>query len=48
MSTILVVDDEPLNRKLLAKVLGYEGHHIIEAADGAEALDAARRERPTS
>src|SRR6185295_7624989 len=46
MSTILVVDDEPVNRELLATVLGYEGHDVLQAADGAEALDVVRSSRP--
>jgi signal transduction histidine kinase len=46
MSTILIVDDEPMNRKLLATLLGYDGYRIVEAADGAEALDVVRKERP--
>jgi two-component system cell cycle sensor histidine kinase/response regulator CckA len=39
MARILVVDDRPINRDLVKTILGYQGHHIIEAADGQEALD---------
>ena len=46
MSTILIVDDEPVNRQMLAALLGYEGHQILQAGDGAEALGVARRARP--
>ncbi|MEW6210293.1 MAG: response regulator [Acidobacteriota bacterium] len=46
MATILVVDDQPVNREFLVTLLGYKGHRLIEAADGAEGLDVARRERP--
>jgi signal transduction histidine kinase/CheY-like chemotaxis protein len=46
MATILVVDDRPLNRDFLNTLLGYHQHRVIEAADGVEALAAARRERP--
>ncbi len=46
MARILIVDDRPLNRQLLVKLLGYYGHELLEAADGAEALEIARRERP--
>jgi len=46
MSTILVVDDEPVNRELLATVLGYEGHAVLQAGDGAEALDIVRSNHP--
>lgn len=38
MATILIVDDRPITRQLLATVLGYSGHRLVEAGDGAEAL----------
>ncbi len=44
--TVLVVDDQPINRKFLATLLGYAGHRVIEAADGAEALDMALAHDP--
>lgn len=46
MATILVVDDHDTDRKLLRTLLGYSGHRVVEAADGAEALAAASREVP--
>ena len=36
---VLVVDDERLNRSILRAALGREGHVVVEAADGREALD---------
>jgi len=39
MSTILVVDDEENLRRLLLDVLEGEGHTLLQAATGAEALD---------
>lgn len=36
---ILVVDDESRMRKLIKDFLSKEGYHILEAADGMEALD---------
>ncbi len=36
---ILVVDDESRMRKLIKDFLIKEGYHILEAADGVEALD---------
>ncbi len=36
--TVLVVDDEPILRKLLIEMLRDLGYGVIEAADGAEAL----------
>ncbi|HYC42822.1 MAG TPA: EAL domain-containing protein [Noviherbaspirillum sp.] len=41
MATILIVDDHVLNRQFLMVLLGYSGHSLIEAADGAEGLDLA-------
>ena len=46
MATILIVDDHPTNRSFLATLLSYQGHRLIEAAGGAEALDLAHTERP--
>jgi PleD family two-component response regulator len=33
-ATILVVDDDPLNRRLLVRGLVREGHATLEAGDG--------------
>jgi signal transduction histidine kinase/DNA-binding NarL/FixJ family response regulator len=46
MAKILVVDDRPTNRQLLLTLLGYSGHRLFEAADGADALDLVRAEHP--
>lgn len=46
MATILVVDDYQPNRELLVTLLGYNGHRVIEAQDGAEALQCVRAEHP--
>jgi len=46
MSKILVVDDNAINRKAMAAVLGYEGYEILEAADGADALKQAQQHHP--
>jgi two-component system cell cycle response regulator DivK len=43
---ILVVEDDPDNRRIVAKVLSVEGYHVVEATDGIEALAQARAERP--
>src|SRR5260370_11908883 len=46
MATILVVDDRASNREFLVTLLGYQGHRLVEATDGAEALALARAELP--
>ncbi|TMH00289.1 MAG: PAS domain S-box protein, partial [Betaproteobacteria bacterium] len=46
MATILIVDDRPTNRQFLLTLLGYGGHRLLEAANGAEALERVRAERP--
>jgi adenylate cyclase len=38
-ANILVVDDDLLNRDLICKVLRKEGHRVVEACDGAIALE---------
>jgi signal transduction histidine kinase len=43
---ILVIDDEPALLSLLGHVLGEHGFETLLAADGAAAVDVARRERP--
>jgi DNA-binding response OmpR family regulator len=44
--TVLVVDDEPTLRNLLADTFAEVGFHVRAAADGIEALSEAERERP--
>lgn len=46
--TVLVVDDDPAIRELLKDLLGTEGYAVLEASDGAQALDQVRRFRPTA
>ena len=46
LSTILVVDDEPALLATIAYNLRKEGLQVLTAADGALALDVARREQP--
>ncbi len=45
-NTILIVEDNELNMKLFHDLLSAQGHRIVQTADGATALEAARRERP--
>jgi len=35
---ILLVEDEPITRNAFADMLRREGHHVIQAADGIQAL----------
>ena len=43
---ILIVDDNEHNRAILAARLGAQGYSTMEACDGVEALEAARRDAP--
>jgi CheY-like chemotaxis protein len=44
MARILVADDEDAIRTLVARALRQDGHDVVTAADGAEALDVLARE----
>ena len=44
--TVLVIDDDPEVRRLLARMLGKDGFRVIEAPDGERGIDLARSERP--
>ena len=44
--TVLVVDDDPTVHDLLAATLAKEGHRVLHARDGAEALDILRKTPP--
>jgi two-component system cell cycle response regulator DivK len=46
MKRILIADDKATSRELLRAVLEKQGHAVIEAADGEEALQKARAETP--
>jgi two-component system alkaline phosphatase synthesis response regulator PhoP len=43
---ILVVEDEQDLRELVGKYFGEMGYRVVVAADGADALDLAKQERP--
>ena len=43
---ILVVDDTPVNVKLLADLLTVKGYAVVTAASGAEALAAVEKDQP--
>ena len=44
--TVLVVDDEPNVRRITKLLLEREGHRVLTAADGEEALLLAKVEQP--
>lgn len=46
MARILVIEDNPENLELMTYLLRAFGHTPLTAADGAEGLAAAARERP--
>ena len=46
MAKILVVDDVAENRDLVATLLQYRGHTVVQAADGIQALEVLREQRP--
>lgn len=46
MATILIIDDQPTNREYLLTLLGYGGHRLLQAANGAEGLAVAKAELP--
>jgi two-component system cell cycle response regulator DivK len=43
---ILVVEDNPLNLKLVRDVLEYAGYEVVEAGTGEEGIEVAARLRP--
>jgi CheY-like chemotaxis protein/signal transduction histidine kinase len=43
---ILIADDETMNRMLLSAILSKDGHRVVEACNGAEAVDVFVREQP--
>ncbi len=44
---ILVVDDDPTLRRALSRILRSEGHAVVEAGTGDDALKAAREHAPS-
>ena len=43
---ILVVEDQPDNRRILRDMLGNAGYELVEAESGEEALKAVETKRP--
>lgn len=44
--SVLIVEDEPAQREVLAYNLGAEGFHVVQAGDGEEALLLVQEEVP--
>jgi len=47
MTTVLVVDDEPMVRDVVTRYLERDGHRVITAADGDAARGLIEREAPS-
>ncbi len=45
--TVLVVDDETAVRRFAVRVLQRDGYEVLEAGDGAEALELLRADKAT-
>ena len=45
-ATVLVVEDNPLNLKLVRDVLGHAGYRVLDAGDAERGIALARAERP--
>jgi two-component system, cell cycle response regulator DivK len=46
MTTILIVEDNEMNRDMLSRRLERKGYKILIAVDGAEGVDVARAQMP--
>jgi CheY-like chemotaxis protein len=46
MCSVLIVDDTPIVREPLEKLLRYEGYETTAASNGVEALEAMKRSTP--
>jgi CheY-like chemotaxis protein len=46
MPTILIVEDNEMNRDMLARRLRRRGYEVVLAVDGAEGVATARQARP--
>jgi two-component system cell cycle response regulator DivK len=46
MATILLVEDNERNRKLVRTILEFRGHEVVECEDGAPSLELARAHKP--
>ncbi|HEY3165638.1 MAG TPA: response regulator, partial [Candidatus Binatia bacterium] len=45
-ATILTVDDDPVNRKIIERILLQDGYQVVEADSGLKTLEMLRDTRP--
>ena len=45
-SSILIVEDDPINRKLLTDLLTLKGYEVLNASNGTTGVEAVRTRRP--
>ena len=45
LAKILVVEDDPIGRDLICEILRAEGHELLEATNGSEALELFHTQR---
>jgi two-component system, OmpR family, response regulator ResD len=43
--TVFIIDDETTIREVVRRYLEIEGYRVVEAGDGAQALDLLRQQR---
>lgn len=46
MAKVLLVEDDEMNRDMIARQLTWEGYEVIAARDGLQAISLAQAERP--
>src|SRR5436190_6280471 len=46
MATIVIADDSPTLRRIVGSVLSKDGHEVVHAEDGVEAVQAVFRSQP--
>jgi twitching motility two-component system response regulator PilH len=46
MATVVIADDSPTLRRIVSSVLTKEGHEVVQAEDGVEAVQAVFRTQP--
>ena len=47
MAKILIIEDDPLMRRLYQKIFTFEKYEVESAEDGEEGLEKARKVKPT-